>query len=167
MTDDELCERANLLVLIADLLEQGAIAEKCDVTVVRDWRKGGDGITLQFEDGTAYRVAITPVAQPDRMNVRGATPGASHVMADEYEPADQPAAPDPNTYTRPDLVEAVKAHAQERYEKRGGWDIIIECLSDGEIEDLIKGCTTKKAAIAKVKAHADLLDDRRRDIQGA
>jgi len=43
----------------------------------------------------------------------------------------------------------------------------VECMSFGEIEELIAGCTTKKAAIAKVKAHADLLDDRRRDIQGA
>jgi hypothetical protein len=139
MTDDELCERANLLVLIADLLEQGAVAEKCDVTVIRDWAKGGTGITLKFEDGTSYKVAVTPCENPE-------------VMADE--------AANP-------LVKAVIDHANLQYEKPGGWDIIVECMSFGEIEEMIAGCTTKKAAIAKVKAHADLLDDRRRDIQGA
>jgi hypothetical protein len=69
--------------------------------------------------------------------------------------------------TTAELVEAVKAHASRNYEKRGGWDIIVECYSDGEIEDMVRGCRSKSGAIKKVGQTARLLDDRRRDIQNA
>lgn len=42
--------------LVVDLLEQGAIAEKTDVEVIRL----GDVIRLRFEDGTAYDLTIAP-----------------------------------------------------------------------------------------------------------
>jgi hypothetical protein len=73
-------EKANLLCLVADLLEEGAVAEKCDVLVIRD---PAGVIGLQFEDGTEYVVTVTPRENPDRANVAGSTPGASHVLLDD------------------------------------------------------------------------------------
>lgn len=38
--------------------------------------------------------------------------------------------------TTADLVAAVKAHAAAHYED-GGWDVIVECWDDQQIEDVI------------------------------
>jgi len=44
------------------------------------------------------------------------------------------------------LIDAVKAHANDNYDK-GGWDVIVECWTDGEIADWIRGAQTEKQAI--------------------
>lgn len=49
------------------------------------------------------------------------------------------------------LVKAVKNFANENYEK-DGWDIVVECYSDAEIEEIIGGARTPAGAIKKVKA---------------
>ena len=43
------------------------------------------------------------------------------------------------------LLEQVKAHARTNYCK--GWDVIVECYSDNDIQNVIKGKRTLKGAI--------------------
>ncbi len=62
------------------------------------------------------------------------------------------------------LVEAVKAHALDHYEE-GGWDYVVECFSDDEIAEDIGQARTVEGAIKKVKWHANLLGERRDEIQ--
>jgi hypothetical protein len=69
----------------------------------------------------------------------------------------------PNTAA---LVAAVKEHANKFYNKNG-WDFIVECWSDGDIAEAISGCRSKRAAIAKVRATAQLLAERRTEINNA
>jgi hypothetical protein len=66
--------------------------------------------------------------------------------------------------TPAELVAAVKAHATANYES-GGWDIIVECWSDAEIEEAIAGATSIKQAIAKVERTASLLGEQRAEIK--
>jgi hypothetical protein len=70
-------------VLLADLLEAGAQADKVDVEVGRYSPAGN--VLLTFEDGTSYEVILRRLDQPDRENRDGATPGASSVLADETD----------------------------------------------------------------------------------
>ncbi len=62
------------------------------------------------------------------------------------------------------LVEAVKAHALDHYEE-GGWDYVVECFSDEEIAEDIGRARTVEGAIKKVKWHANLLGERRDEVQ--
>jgi hypothetical protein len=50
------------------------------------------------------------------------------------------------------FVEEVKDHALQHYEE-DGWDIVVECYSDDEIANIIRGCSTKKEAIWAVLGH--------------
>lgn len=45
------------------------------------------------------------------------------------------------------IVEAVKAHAKAHYND-GGWDVIVECWEDSDIEEVCAGAADAKAAIA-------------------
>jgi len=49
-----------------------------------------------------------------------------------------------------DLVEAVKAHAIDNYEK-DGWDIVVECWADDKIEEIVGRCRTIDGAIRKMR----------------
>jgi hypothetical protein len=62
------------------------------------------------------------------------------------------------------LIDAVKAHADEHYE-HDGWDIVSECYEDGEIAALIGNATTPADAICAVGKHIKPLADYRADIQ--
>ena len=66
-----------------------------------------------------------------------------------------------------DLVEAVKAHALENYE-RDGWDFVIECYSDADIAEIIKTARTPAGAIkmasAKIKPIADYRSERQNEV---
>lgn len=62
------------------------------------------------------------------------------------------------------LVDAVKRHAQENYE-RDGWDYVVETFEDSEIHELVKTCRTPGQAIRRMAHHAGVLDDRRKDVQ--
>jgi hypothetical protein len=101
------------------------------------------------------------ISQLDRENVDGATPGASQVLADEFE-EDQPKAP-----TTEQLVEAVKQHAMNNYNGREGWDFIVECWSDQDIIECIGDAATAKQAIARVRRSSTALADQRSDICNA
>ena len=65
-----------------------------------------------------------------------------------------------------ELVEAVRRHAINNYE-RDGWDILVECYSDGDILELIGNATTLQGAIRKVKADLKPQADYRFDIENA
>jgi hypothetical protein len=45
------------------------------------------------------------------------------------------------------FVEAVKAHAVDNYEA-DGWDIVVECYADDEIEMVIRNAADVEQAIA-------------------
>jgi hypothetical protein len=66
--------------------------------------------------------------------------------------------------SRPELVAAVRAHARKHYE-RGGWDILIECWEDSDIEDAMGASTTEAGAIRTCAKVLGIMDDYRTDIQ--
>lgn len=49
----------------------------------------------------------------------------------------------------PEIIKAVKELAVKNYEKGYGWQVIVECYTDKEIEEELKeeNITTKKAAL--------------------
>jgi hypothetical protein len=61
------------------------------------------------------------------------------------------------------LVNSVKKHADKHYEN-DGWDIISECYSDSEIEDIIKDAATAADAIQAVLMHIKPIAAYRADI---
>ena len=64
-------------------------------------------------------------------------------------------------------IEAVKACAVENYEV-GGWDYVIECYEDDDIEEIIvkASATTLVAAIEAVGDVVGTMNDYRADIIG-
>lgn len=68
--------------------------------------------------------------------------------------------------TKQELIDAVKKHAQENYEK-GGWDYVIECWSDDEIVEACVGCVGIDEAIKKIGEQVGITDGVRRDVIGA
>ena len=63
-------------------------------------------------------------------------------------------------------VDLIKEYAIKNYET-DGWDYIVECYEDNEIEAIIKGAGTLSEAIARVHEEVKCRDDYRKDIQGA
>lgn len=71
---------------------------------------------------------------------------------------------------RAELVEALKAHAYDKYDGKGGWDFLIETWTDEEINaelDKYPGVTTLLGAKRHFGAFLKNLADYRADIQGA
>ena len=62
-----------------------------------------------------------------------------------------------------EFIKAVKAYALQHY-NRGGWDYVVECYSDSEIEDIIKTARTVAGAIRMVRAHIKPRADYRAEI---
>ena len=52
------------------------------------------------------------------------------------------------------IVEAVRAHALENYNKNG-WDVVVESYTDEEIKSLIGNCWTVSGAIKKMKPYVE------------
>lgn len=63
-----------------------------------------------------------------------------------------------------DLVDAVRAHAVEHYNE-DGWDFVVECWEDWEIQAVVKGCKKESQAIRKVRKQIRALSDHRREVQ--
>lgn len=63
-----------------------------------------------------------------------------------------------------ELVNAVMDHAEKNYNK-DGWDYVVETMDRRDIAELIGEARSSKAAIAKVKKIAKLLNDRRREVE--
>jgi len=64
------------------------------------------------------------------------------------------------------LVQAVRDYANANYNK-GGWDIIVECWSDKDIENEIGSVKTVSGAIRKVRRVVRVIGDYRSEIQNA
>lgn len=60
------------------------------------------------------------------------------------------------------LVVAVKRHAVEHYED-GGWDVVVECWSDKEIAEHIRGAKTVAEAIKKFATVVSVWAERQAD----
>jgi hypothetical protein len=56
--------------------------------------------------------------------------------------------------TAEEMVKGVREHALANYEK--GWDVVIECMTDADILEEIRGCRTVAGAIKKVKFGVDI-----------
>jgi hypothetical protein len=66
--------------------------------------------------------------------------------------------------TMQEMIAAVRAHALKNYE-RGGWDFIVECWDDKDLEDAIGGCQSSFAAIRKVRSAIKPLAERRDEVR--
>lgn len=66
------------------------------------------------------------------------------------------------------MTEAVKKHATEHYED-GGWDVVVECWTDKEIQDwLVKnGAATPEEAIDSFKDLVSIWADRQADARNS
>jgi hypothetical protein len=65
--------------------------------------------------------------------------------------------------TTQELVKAVRAYALAHYEE-GGWDILVECYEDANIEEIIGDVSTEAEAIARLARVLRTSDDYRQDI---
>lgn len=70
------------------------------------------------------------------------------------------------TISKADLIAAVREHAVTNYEK-DGFDFLVECWTDDDIADAIKGTKSKTAAIAAARKALKALADMRSDVQAA
>lgn len=66
------------------------------------------------------------------------------------------------------LVKAVKDHALAHYND-GGWDVVVECWEDAEIERLLRegAATTSEEAIAAFAVLVDIWADRQADVKNS
>jgi uncharacterized protein YbaA (DUF1428 family) len=62
------------------------------------------------------------------------------------------------------FVEEVKAHAAANYTE-DGWDFVVECWADDEIEIATADATTAEEAIAIMAEEVGVLDEHRAEIQ--
>jgi hypothetical protein len=63
-------------------------------------------------------------------------------------------------------IVAVKAHAQAHYND-GGWDIVVEAMSDEDIYWVIYKARSSKGAIERMAAHVGVVADVRADVIAA
>lgn len=64
-----------------------------------------------------------------------------------------------------ELVKRVKEYANESDHYSNGWDVIVETFTDREIEDEIKGATTLKGAVRKLKPLVQGRSDMRSEVE--
>lgn len=69
-------------------------------------------------------------------------------------------------YNEIELVQAVRRHALDNYE-RDGWDIVVECYDDGDILERISDAKaqTPAAAVKACERWVKLYDEQRRAIR--
>jgi len=68
--------------------------------------------------------------------------------------------------TKAELIQAVRKHAERNY-SQCGWDYIVECWTDKELEETIGRCTGVRGAIDKVKAAITPLAEYRDEVRSA
>jgi hypothetical protein len=66
--------------------------------------------------------------------------------------------------TLPQLVEEVKSHALRNYGK-GGWDLVIETMSDWDIAEIVRRANNATGAIWKMSVYIKPLADHRDEIR--
>jgi hypothetical protein len=64
------------------------------------------------------------------------------------------------------LVSFIKAHALTHYED-GGWDVVVECFTDGEIADAIGDAKTEAQALEAFAFCIDVWSDRQADARNS
>lgn len=70
------------------------------------------------------------------------------------------------TLSKVELINAVREHAVTNYEK-DGFDFLVECWTDNDIAEAIKGAKSKSAAITAARKAVKLLADARDDARTA
>lgn len=60
--------------------------------------------------------------------------------------------------------ERIKAHALEHYSS-GGWDVVVECWEDGDLDEIIEDCSSFKEAFRRVEDVVDVYADRQADAR--
>ena len=68
--------------------------------------------------------------------------------------------------TKQELVQGVRAHAIANYNK-GGWDFLVECWEDSDIEEQIGNAKTMRGAIMACKRTLRLMDEHRKEQQAS
>lgn len=63
-----------------------------------------------------------------------------------------------------DLVKAVRAYAEAHYES-DGWDFLVECWDDSDIQETISGAETAEEAVALCARVVGILDERRAEVR--
>lgn len=66
--------------------------------------------------------------------------------------------------TREELIRAIKEYALDNYNK-DGWDFVVECWEDKDIDEAIGKVQTLKEALRRIKRTTKLLDERRREVE--
>lgn len=61
------------------------------------------------------------------------------------------------------FVKTVKEYALNNYEQ-DGWDILIECYADDEIQEVIGNANNSNEAISRLKDHLKTQNDYRSEI---
>ncbi len=66
------------------------------------------------------------------------------------------------------IIEYIKQYANEHYED-GGWDVLVECWSDADIEEHLILCnvTTKDKALSAFKNIVDVWADQQADARNS
>jgi len=65
-----------------------------------------------------------------------------------------------------DLIEAVREYALIHYNK-DGWDFLVECWDDEDIEEQIEGARTPAGAIKNCRLTCKALNEQRQEARGA
>jgi hypothetical protein len=68
------------------------------------------------------------------------------------------------SYSKSELVQMLKKYAFEHYEE-DGFDVLVECYTDAEIEELIAGARTINGCIKKVKDELGPYNSYRKEIE--
>lgn len=64
------------------------------------------------------------------------------------------------------LIAAVKRYATDHYTD-GGWDVIVECFTDEELDVAIGKATTLRGALYKLRAPVSVWADRQADAMNS
>ena len=113
----------------------------------------------------ARKIAAAVAAE----NFAAGSPASTPAVPEQPAPAPESKSPDTKpeaSKAPPELVQAVKDYALTWYHD-GGWDLVVECWSDAEIEETIQGAKTDRGAIRKVWAVIKTQHAHRSEIQAA
>jgi hypothetical protein len=61
-----------------------------------------------------------------------------------------------------EMRKAVRKYALEHYEE-GGWDYIVECYDDKDLDELLKNCTSVEDAIRLARTAVGYIHEQRRE----
>ena len=62
-----------------------------------------------------------------------------------------------------DLITAVRDHALSHYNE-DGWDFLVECWEDADIQRTIKSCTTEASAIEACRVALKPISEKRDEV---